>query len=69
MEQLSRTQRMAIVIVALVLAVGFAANIVYWSAFATDHPRIKHDILFIVLTLASLLLAWFAWPSSQPSEQ
>jgi hypothetical protein len=64
MDQLSRNQRMALVVVALVLAVVFAANIVYWTGFAPAHPRVKHDILFIVLTLGSLLVAWFAWPGS-----
>lgn len=64
MDQLSRGQRMALVAVALVLAVVFAFNIVYWSAFAANHPRVKHDILFVVLTLGSLLVAWFAWPGS-----
>jgi len=64
MDQISRNQRMAVVAIALVLAVVFAINIVYWSAFAPAHPRIKHDALFIVLTLGSLLVAWFAWPGS-----
>jgi hypothetical protein len=63
-DQLSRSQRMAVVIIAIVLAVIFAINIVYWSAFAPAHPRVKHDLLFIVLTLGSLLVAWFAWPGS-----
>jgi hypothetical protein len=64
MDQLSRGQRMALVIAALVLAVIFAINIIYWSGFAPAHPRVKHDILFVVLTLGSLLVAWFAWPGS-----
>jgi hypothetical protein len=64
MDQLSRGQRMALAIVALVLAVLFAINIIYWSGFAPAHPRVKHDILFVVLTLGSLLVAWFAWPGS-----
>lgn len=60
---------MIVVAIAVVLAVVFAINIVYWSAFAPAHPRIKHDILFVVLTLGSLLVAWFAWPSaSSPRE-
>lgn len=60
---------MAIVVIAIVLAVIFAVNIVYWSAFAPAHPRVKHDVLFIVLTLGSLLVAWFSWPSSRPTER
>lgn len=68
MDQLSRGQRTALAIAGIVLAVIFAINIVYWSGFAPKHPRVKHDILFVVLTLASLLLAWFAWPSSRRSE-
>jgi hypothetical protein len=64
MDQLSRGQRMALVIVALVLAVIFALSIIYWTGFAPGHPHVKHDILFIVLTLGSLLVAWFAWPGS-----
>jgi preprotein translocase subunit SecY len=69
MDQLSRSQRMAVVGVALVLAVIFAILIVYFSAFAAHHPRIKHDVLFVVLTLGSLLVAWFAWPSSSSMRQ
>ncbi len=64
MDQLSRSQRMAVAAIALVLAVVFAILIVYFSAFATRHPRVKHDVLFVVLTLGSLLVAWFAWPDS-----
>ncbi len=64
MEQFSRGQRMAVVGVALVLAIIFAILIVYYSAFAPAHPRIKHDVLFVVLTLGSLLVAWFAWPNA-----
>lgn len=65
MDQLSRGQRMIVVTIAVVLAVVFAANIVYWSAFAPAHPRVKHDVLFVVLTLGSLLVAWFAWPNER----
>ncbi len=68
MEQLSRSQRMIVVVVAVVLALVFLGNIVYWSAFAPAHPRVKHDVLFVMLTLGSLLLAWFAWPSAQSSD-
>lgn len=64
MDQLSRSQRMAVVGVAIVLAVIFAILTVYYSAFAAHHPRIKHDVLFVVLTLGSLLVAWFAWPNA-----
>jgi preprotein translocase subunit SecY len=64
MDQLSRSQRMAVVVIALVLAVIFAILIVYFSAFAAHHPRAKHDVLFAVLTLGSLLVAWFAWPNA-----
>ncbi len=64
MEQLSRSQRMAVAGVALVLAVIFVILIIYYSAFASAHPRIKHDVLFVVLTLGSLLVAWFAWPNT-----
>jgi preprotein translocase subunit SecY len=63
-DQLSRSQRMVVVVIAAILAVAFVINIVYWSAFAPAHPRVKHDLLFIVLTLGSLLVAWFAWPGS-----
>ena len=64
MDQLSRSQRMGIATVGIVLAVVFAILIVYFSAFASHHPRVKHDVLFIVLALGSLLLTWFAWPSA-----
>lgn len=64
MEQLSRSQRMTVAVIALVLAVIFIILIVYYSAFAPAHPRIKHDVLFIVLTLGSLLVAWFVWPNT-----
>jgi hypothetical protein len=67
MDQLSRSQRMALVVVALVLAIIFAINIVYWTGFAPAHPRVKHDILFVVLTLGSLLVAWFSWPGNSSS--
>ena len=69
MDQLSRSQRMIVVAIAIVLALVFVGNIVYWTAFAPAHPRVKHDLLFVVLTLGSLLVAWFAWPStSSPRE-
>ena len=55
---------MAVAAIALVLAAVFVVFIIYYSAFATRHPRIKHDVLFVVLTLGSLLVAWFAWPTS-----
>ncbi len=64
MEQFSRGQRMAVAGIALVLAVIFVILIVYFSAFAAHHPRAKHDVLFVVLTLGSLLVAWFAWPTT-----
>ncbi len=69
MEQLSRGQRMAVAAVALVLAIVFVILIVYFSAFATRHPRVKHDVLFVVLTIGSLLVAWFAWPGSSMRER
>ncbi len=69
MDQLSRGQRMAIVAVGVVLAIVFAANIVYWTGFAPAHPRVKHDLLFVVLLLGSLLVAWFAWPGAEQSER
>jgi uncharacterized membrane protein YccC len=69
MDQLSRSQRMGIAGLGIVLAVVFVILIVYFTAFASHHPRVKHDILFIVLALGSLLVAWFAWPSaSAPRE-
>ena len=68
MDQLSRSQRTGIAVVGIVLAIVFAILIVYYSGFAPAHPRVKHDILFIVLALASLLLAWFSWPSSRTTE-
>ncbi len=64
MDQLSRSQRMIVVVIAVLLAVVFIGNIIYWTGFAPAHPRVKHDVLFIVLTLGSLLVAWFAWPNS-----
>ena len=63
MEQFSRSQRMVIAIGAIVLAVIFASSMIYWTGFAPEHPRIKHDVLFFVLALGSLVIAWFAWPS------
>lgn len=69
MEQLSRGQRMAVTAVALVLAVVFVILIVYFSAFSVRHPRIKHDFLFVVLTVGSLLVAWFAWPNANQTER
>lgn len=67
MEQLSRGQRLTLVGVALVLALVFAANVVYWTAFAPGHPHLKHDVLFVALAVASLLVAWFAWPPTRAS--
>jgi hypothetical protein len=68
-DQLSRSQRMTIAGLGIVLAVVFAVLIVYFTAFAAHHPRVKHDVLFVVLALGSLLIAWFAWPSaSSPRE-
>jgi uncharacterized membrane protein YccC len=64
MDQLSRSQRMGIATVGIVLAVVFVILIIYFTAFAAHHPRVKHDVLFIVLALGSLLIAWFAWPST-----
>ncbi len=69
MDTLSRSQRLLIVAGALVLAVVFAALIVYFTGFAPEHPHIKHDLVFGVLTLGSLLIAWFAYPgaSTEPT--
>ncbi len=64
MDQLSRSQRMAAAVVGVVLAVVFVILIVYYTAFAAGHPHYKHDVLFAVLTLGSLLVAWFAWPGA-----
>ncbi len=69
MDQLSRSQRMAAAVIGLVLAVVFVILIVYYTAFAPAHPRVKHDVLFIVLTLGSLLVAWFAWPNSSSARE
>lgn len=69
MEQLSRGQRLTLVGAALALAVIFAANVVYWTAFAPEHPRIKHDVLFVALMVTSLLVAWFAWPPARVNER
>jgi hypothetical protein len=68
MDQLSRSQRMGIATLGIVLAVIFAILVVYFTAFAAHHPRVKHDVLFIVLALGSLLIAWFAWPSASARE-
>lgn len=68
MEQLSRSQRMMIVAAAAVLALVSLGLVVYYSGFAPGHPRVKHDLLFVVLTLGFLLVGWFAWPSSRSSE-
>ncbi|MGI8857214.1 MAG: hypothetical protein ACR2JW_15830 [Thermomicrobiales bacterium] len=67
MDQLSRSQRMGIATIGIVLAVVFVILIVYFTAFAAHHPRVKHDVLFIVLALGSLLVTWFAWPSTSSS--
>lgn len=56
---------MIVVAIGVVLAIVFAILIIYYTAFATGHPHIKHDALFIVLALGSLLVAWFAWPNSR----
>ncbi len=64
MEQLSRSQRMMVVGIALVLALVCAGLVVYYAVAAPNAPRIKHDALFAVMTLCALLLAWFAWPAA-----
>lgn len=68
MEQFSRGQRTALAVGALVLAVIFAAGIVYYTGYAPDHPHFKHDLLFVVLAVGSLIVAWFAWPSRRLPE-
>ncbi len=69
MDKLSRSQRMLLMAGALVLAVMSIALVVYYTGFAPEHPRVKHDLLFVVLTLGSLLIAWFAYPgtSTEPT--
>ena len=68
MDQLSRGTRMGIATIGIILAIIFVALIVYYSGFAPAHPRVKHDILFIVLAIASLLLTWFSWPTTRGVE-
>ncbi len=65
MNQASRGQRTALAVLGIVLAIVFIGLIVYYTGFAKGHPHIKHDVLFAVLTVASLLLAWFSWPSAR----
>lgn len=62
MERFSRTQRWLLVVAGTVAAVVFVALTVYFAAAAPGHPHAKHMLLFIVLALASALVAWFSLP-------
>lgn len=59
---MQRNQSWLLVVAGIVAAIIFVALTVYFGAAATDHPRVKHMILFIVLAIVSLLVVWFSYP-------
>ena len=69
MENLSRSQRLALVAAGVVFAVACLVLTVYWTVAATGHPRPKHMLLFFVLAVVGALVAWFAYPSGPESSR
>lgn len=59
---MTRSQRWLLVAAGIAGVVLFAALAVYYAAAADGHPRVKHMILFLGLTVISALVAWFALP-------
>jgi len=59
---MNRNQTWLLVAAGIVAALIFAALTVYFGAAAADHPRTKHMILFLALTVLSLLVVWFSYP-------
>jgi uncharacterized membrane protein len=57
-----RSQSLILVAAGIIAAIIFVLLTVYFGAFAAGHPRAKHMLLFIVLAVVSLLVAWFAYP-------
>ncbi len=63
LDNLTRQQRLLLVTAGVLACIVFAVLTIYFGTAATGHPRVKHMILFIVLAVLSLLVAWFAWPA------
>ncbi|MCA1669727.1 MAG: hypothetical protein LC793_20520 [Thermomicrobia bacterium] len=68
MERLTVQQRWIIVVVALIVAVVCLVAFIYWVAIKTNHPWLKHSILFAVLTIISLAVAAYVWPRTARTE-
>ncbi len=62
---MSRSQSLLLVAAGIIAAILFLLLTVYFGAFAAGHPRAKHMLLFIVLAVVSLLVAWFAYPKAE----
>lgn len=63
---MTRSQSMLLVLAAVIAAIIFLLLTVYFGAMAAGHPRFKHMLLFVVLAVLSLLVAWFAFPKKVP---
>jgi hypothetical protein len=57
-----RNQPWLLVVAGIVAALIFIGLTVYFGTAATDHPRVKHMILFAILAILSLLVVWFSYP-------
>jgi hypothetical protein len=62
MDLKTHAQRWLAVAGGIVAAILFIGLTIYYGTAAPGHPHVKHMILFIVLAVASALLAWFSFP-------
>jgi membrane-associated HD superfamily phosphohydrolase len=61
---MTRTQSWLLVGAGVIAAVIFLVLTVYYGAEAAGHPHVKHMILFILLAIVGLLVAWFSYPKT-----
>jgi hypothetical protein len=69
LDTLTRQQRLLLVAAGVIACIIFVVLTIYYGTAATGHPRVKHMILFGVLAVLSLLVAWFAWPAQDAPGQ
>jgi heme A synthase len=62
MDLKTHAQRWLAVVLGIVATVLFLGLAIYYETAAPGHPHLKHFVLFIVLSGASALLAWFSLP-------
>ena len=59
---MKRDQSWLWVAAGIIAAIVFLALTAYFGLAASEHPRIKHMVLFVILAGLSLLVAWFSYP-------